>query len=189
MTDSLDKAPMRAPVASPGQPNPSGPPVQTETTHFGTAGFDGRTIVWPEVTEWRTAHAIRRVLDQGTGQLPDHVTDRLATARQQALARVLDTPQPIRLARAANIVPESGTSISLRWQVGALAVSVMVLAGVFLLVDSMKEEQSIEDLAEVDSALLTDDLPLDAYVDRGFSVYLVNTRLPQAQTVSFNSGR
>lgn len=189
MTDSLDKAPMRAPVAPPGQPRSSGGPVRTGTAPFGTINFDSRIVAWPEATEWRTAHAIRRVLDQGTDRLPDHVADRLASARQQALARVLDTAEPIRLTRAASLVPQSGTTISLRWQVGALAVSAMVLAGVFLLVDNMKEEQSIEDLAEVDSALLTDDLPLDAYVDRGFSVYLVNTRLPRTQTVSFNSGR
>lgn len=189
MTDSLDKAPMRAPVAPRGLPIRAAGLPQTGKVDSGTARFGQQAVAWPEVTEWRTAHAIRRVLDEGTGRLPDRVTDRLATARQQALARVLDTPQPIKLTRAANLVPESGTTISFRWQVGALAVSVMVLAGVFLLVDTMKEEQSIEDLAEVDSALLTDDLPLDAYVDRGFSVYLVNTRLPGTQAVSFNSGR
>ena len=102
---------------------------------------------------------------------------------------VLDTAEPIRLRRPSPRLPDAGTSISFRWQLGALAISAMLMAGVFVLVDTMKEDQSVEDLAEVDSALLTDDLPLDAYVDRGFSVYMVNTRLPQTQAVSFNGSR
>ncbi len=150
----------------------------------------GRTTdAWPEIAEMRTALAIRRVLDEGTDRLPFRVTERLASARQQALARVLDTPDPIRIRPALPTASESGTSISLRWRLGAMAVSAMVFASVFVLVDTMKEEQSVEDLAEVDSALLTDDLPLDAWADRGFGVYLNNTRMPQQQTVSFNGRR
>jgi len=38
------------------------------------------------------------------------------------------------------------------------------------------QEQSAAELAEVDSALLTDDVPLVAYADRGFGVYIKNTR-------------
>ena len=180
------------------QPSLANPPL-----YFWGAGFQsprstdeppGRTTeAWPEISEMRTAHAIRRVLDQGTERLPCQVTERLATARQQALARILDSPEPIRIRPSgrspAESLPRSDTSLAMRWQLGALAVSAMVLAGVFILVDTMKEDQSVEDLAEVDSALLTDDLPLDAWADRGFGVYMVNTRLPRQQTVSFNSRR
>lgn len=190
MTEPLNKAPAgapsRAPLTSPGLDD-------------GRAGIRfpdltddpiGRTtLAWPEITEMRTAHAIRRVLDQGTDRLPIRVTDRLASARQQALMKVLETPDPITVRRPVTAVPRSGTTAPLRWQLGALAVSAMLMAGVVALVDAMKEDQSVEELAEVDSALLADELPLDAYVDRGFSVYMVNTRLPQTQTVSFNSSR
>ena len=193
MTDPCRKAereafaaprPLLSPFPSPSLREPAAPmPRQADDP-------DGRTTdAWPEIAEMRTAHAIRRILDDGTEQLPARVTDRLASAREQALARVLDTPDPIRIRPSNRLVPESGKPIGLRWQLGALAVSAVMLASVFILVDTMKEEQSVEDLAEVDSALLTDDLPLDAWADRGFGVYLVNTRLPQQQAVSFNSRR
>ncbi len=201
MTDPLDQAPTGASNANP-QPfsffaAEAAEPLLARRPADDLSGAwlqeltddpAGRPVAaWSDITEMRAAHAIRRVLDQGTERLPYRVTERLARARQQALAVVLDTAEPIRTSRPP--LPETGASISFRWQLGALAVSAMLLAGVFVLVDTMKEDQSVEDLAEVDSALLTDDLPLDAYVDRGFSVYLVNTRLPQTQPVSFNSSR
>ena len=52
----------------------------------------------------------------------------------------------------------------------------LVLAIGVVVVDAVHEEQSAAELAEVDSALLTDDVPLVAYADRGFGVYLKNTR-------------
>ena len=139
-----------------------------------------------------TAMAIRRVLDRSTEHLPYRVSERLAAARVQALARVIDPgPMKARTPRPALVAPSGQASPgpSLRWRLAALGVSLVGLVAVFGLVDSMQEEQSAEEMAEVNSALLTDDLPLDAYADRGFGVYLMNTRLPQAQAVSMNTRR
>ncbi len=138
-----------------------------------------------------TAMAIRRVLDRSTDQLPYRVSERLATARVQALARVIDPgPMKARAPRPAMVAPRPASpGPSLRWRLAALGVSLVGLVAVFGLVDSMQEEQSAEEMAEVNNALLTDDLPLDAYADRGFGVYLMNTRLPQAQAVSMNTRR
>lgn len=182
MTDPLDQAP----VGAHGSHRHLLPPFSTDDPAGQLPG------AWSEIAEIRAANAIRRVLDQGTDQLPLRVTERLHAARQQALAKVMEVPARTgqSAARAAPYrAGEPGTSLSLRWQLGAMAASLMLMAGVFVLVDTIKEEQSVEELAEVDSALLTDDLPLDAYADRGFGVYLVNTRLPQTQPVSFNIRR
>jgi hypothetical protein len=62
------------------------------------------------------------------------------------------------------------------WRVAVTAVPLLVLAVGVVVVDTVHEEQSAAELAEVDSALLTDDVPLVAYADRGFGVYLKNTR-------------
>ena len=62
------------------------------------------------------------------------------------------------------------------WRLAATAVPLLVLAVGVVVVDAVHQEQSAAELAEVDSALLTDDVPLVAYADRGFGVYIKNTR-------------
>ena len=71
--------------------------------------------------------------------------------------------------------PREGRS-PLWWRLAATAVPLLVLAVGVVVVDTVHQEQSAAELAEVDSALLTDDVPLVAYADRGFGVYLKNTR-------------
>jgi hypothetical protein len=62
------------------------------------------------------------------------------------------------------------------WRFAATVVPLLMLAVGVLVVDTVHQEQSAAELAEVDSALLTDDVPLVAYADRGFGVYIKNTR-------------
>ncbi|MBA3478687.1 MAG: DUF3619 family protein [Lautropia sp.] len=62
------------------------------------------------------------------------------------------------------------------WRVAATAVPLVLLAVGVVVVDTVRQEQSAAELAEVDSALLTDDVPLVAYADHGFGVYIKNTR-------------
>ena len=61
------------------------------------------------------------------------------------------------------------------WRLAATAVPLLMLAVGIVVVDTVHQEQSAAELAEVDSALLTDDVPLVAYADRGFGVYIKNT--------------
>jgi hypothetical protein len=129
------------------------------------------------------AMKICRHLDQGTEQLSYRVQERLAAARAAALARV---PEPVDV--AAGSTPESiPTPPAVRnpppvdgpspwwWRLAATVVPLLLVAGIFL-VDSVHQEQSAEELAEVDAALLTDDVPLVAYADHGFGVYIKNSR-------------
>lgn len=62
------------------------------------------------------------------------------------------------------------------WRFAATVVPLLMLAVGVLVVDTVHQEQSAAELAEIDSALLTDDVPLVAYADRGFGVYIKNTR-------------
>ncbi len=142
------------------------------------------------IDERLAALAIRRVLDHGTEQLPYRVSERLAAARARAAAQVpaAGTPDGGRPQPAVRS-PSAGSRNGLRWRAAAVGASLATLVAVSVLVDAMQEEQSAEEMAEVNNALLTDDLPLDAYADRGFGVYLVNTRLPQAQAVSLSLRR
>ncbi len=65
---------------------------------------------------------------------------------------------------------------SLRRRVFATALPIAMMLVGFVLVDIAQQEQSTNDLLEVDSALLTDEVPLVAYADRGFGVFIKNTR-------------
>lgn len=122
------------------------------------------------MNEQALAHQICRHLDRGTEQLSYRVAERLAAARALALKKV-DSPVP---SRAATADPEAKPP--LWWRITATTVPMALLVvGVFL-VDAVQQEQSVAELAEVDSALLTDDVPLVAYADHGFGVYIRNTR-------------
>lgn len=115
-------------------------------------------------------------LDRTTEELSPRVTERLAAARTAALAAAGGASRRPRSvpARAAAILATDPPP--LWWRISATAVPALLLVlGVFL-VDTVQQEQSVEEIAEIDSALLTDELPLVAYADHGFGVYINNTR-------------
>ena len=120
--------------------------------------------------EQALAKSICRHLDHGTAQLSYRVLERLAASRAAAVAKV-SPPSPSRPATSAHEDPAP-----LWWRVTGTAVPLLLLVVGIFLVDTVQQEQSVADLAEVDSALLTDDVPLVAYADHGFGVYIKNTR-------------
>jgi hypothetical protein len=127
------------------------------------------------------AFRIRRALDASAAQLPYRVTHRLARAREAALAAIPPAdaaPGRARFGvRATNGVSGSDARRRSAWltAAGAAAPLVAVVIGLYAIVVWQSEQQAWE-TAEVDVALLTDDLPLDAYADRGFGVFIRNTR-------------
>lgn len=120
--------------------------------------------------EQALAHRICQHLDRGAEQLSYRVVERLAASRAAALAKVAPPSQ----ARTP-AVPRSNPP-PLWWRVAATAIPLLLLIVGLIVVDTVQQEQSVADLAEVDSALLTDDVPLVAYADHGFGVYIKNTR-------------
>jgi hypothetical protein len=106
----------------------------------------------------------------------------LRVAREQALAlqpRRVDTTQA---AGAAAVLATGGGSAALGggsspwWlRVSSLLPLCLLLAGLFL-IDRHYTSTQIEAAAEVDAALLTDDLPPDAYRDPGFAEFLKRER-------------
>jgi hypothetical protein len=127
------------------------------------------------------AGRVCRVLDAGLDQLPDHITERLAAARGAALAR-LPNPEPAgrpaspaRMpARRADERPAPTDDAPwLRWVPVPLAAT--VLLGGLLGIWHWSDMRRAQDLAALDVAILADDLPLSAYADKGFGVYLHNT--------------
>lgn len=120
-------------------------------------------------------------LSQGNQALPYEVSERLRAARMQALAqRKRAVLVPVRPLRVAEAVLPQGRGVALGWgseggtwwRLLMSAVPLAALVVGLVVVDVSQEEYGTSEVAEVDAALLTDDLPLAAYADPGFAQYL-----------------
>lgn len=112
---------------------------------------------------------IRRKLNASTIELDKPVTDRLFMARQAAMA-ACPAPSP-RLAITSVGQGLLSWSLENMRQVAVAAVLVVAILGG----NYMMSVQHIEEMEEVDSALLSDDLPINAYLDSGFGSWLADS--------------
>jgi hypothetical protein len=117
------------------------------------------------------AYKVRHALNEHLDQLPPSATERLAAARKLAVSRK-KAHAPVRVAQrqlAGNVGAFFSSSMF-----GKMAVIVPLLALVVGLagIYEYEEQQRIAELAELDAAVLSDELPLTAYLDQGFNAYL-----------------
>jgi hypothetical protein len=110
-------------------------------------------------------------LQAGTDEIPYDIGERLRAARTRALAA---RKQP---ATAPVVVARGGGTLALGERRSwfnriASAVPLVVLAAGLVAIYSIQTERRASELAEVDAALLTDDLPPAAYADPGFVQFL-----------------
>ncbi len=118
------------------------------------------------MNEHQFGNKIRQVLNQGL-HLDAHAAERLRAAREQALSRQRAEPAPA-LAWADNVFGGLGWSgLSLRVFLPLLLVGAAI-AGIY----KWEQNQRIAEVEDIDAQLLTDDLPIDAYLDRGFENWL-----------------
>ena len=123
-------------------------------------------------------------LTLGTEALGNDIDERLRIARQQAVAR-----RKVAGLVAASGVVRSGGSAALQfgdggpawWTRLASAVPLLALAVGLLVIHVVQSEDRANELAEVDAALLTDDLPTSAYTDPGFLQFLKTDTAPASQ--------
>ncbi|VWX63576.1 conserved hypothetical protein [Burkholderiales bacterium 8X] len=108
-------------------------------------------------------------LSIGTQELPRDIGERLRAARVQAMARRKLAP------RTPTLLVESGHTAVLGggwWtRVASIVPLVALLAGL-VAISVVQDERRADELAEVDSALLTDELPPAAFTDPGFAQFL-----------------
>jgi Protein of unknown function (DUF3619) len=119
-------------------------------------------------------------LNAGTAGLPHDVTERLRAARERALAS-----RKVEVSRPAAVASRGG-ELSLSWggeeQMGwfgrlssTLALCLLVFG--MLGISEAQSEMRARELAEVDVALLTDELPPAAFADPGFLQFLQSDEL------------
>jgi hypothetical protein len=123
----------------------------------------------------RFALRVASRLSEQSAALPHDLSERLRVAREQALARArqLRAAQPA-MASASQV---SQGSIALGqppsgWLRLASALPLMLLVLGLVLIQHLHNQADIHAAAEVDTALLADDLPPEAYRDPGFVLFL-----------------
>jgi hypothetical protein len=130
------------------------------------------------ITELNFACKVRHVLDINVDNLPRAVTERLASAREVALShkkRNVSTEIIACSTLGATVTDRAYNFFnkSLSW-LRRLSVAAPLLIGVMLFVSLYQYEQKrrIVETADIDVAVLADELPLSAYLDHGFNAYL-----------------
>lgn len=114
------------------------------------------------------AGKIVRHLNYGAERIDEVTRERLLAARKVALAHYKDKPAPAwNLAWAGSGVRFDGHRFDARYLLAAAAL----IAGL-IGVTYWQTQSPANDIAEIDVGLLTDDLPINAYLDRSFDSWL-----------------
>jgi len=121
------------------------------------------------------AKKITTYLDQGASELKAGTAYRLQLARAEALARLADPKRaPATQAAVARAGNGGGTAAGGRGMGGRgwlwLGIALIVAAGFGY--QQWQAYQQLNDIEETDAAILSSELPIDAYLDRGFQNWL-----------------
>jgi len=114
------------------------------------------------------AQRIVRELDRGSRELDRSTLLRLSEARNQALDLYRQAPALQLVMAGGHLAGFDRKNTGLRY-VLPLAVLLLGLAGIVYWQDSNGTDGEV---ADIDARLLTDDLPIDAYLDQGFDSWL-----------------
>lgn len=120
------------------------------------------------MTEERYASRIRQALNRSAQDLPPTAARRLEAARHLALSRQKQAVPALAAATAGRGPLLGGPAAPMMKQ--GLAI-LALLTGMYLAFYWQGQEY-ISELEEVDSALLSDDLPPEAFLDQDFSAWL-----------------
>jgi hypothetical protein len=113
-------------------------------------------------------------LSEATDSLPHDISERLRVARMQALSQ---NHLLVQTAMMPSLNSRDGTA-TLSWRghglwrrITALIPLLALIAGLIAM-HLMETDNRAKELAEIDAAILTDDLPPSAYTDSGFTQFL-----------------
>jgi hypothetical protein len=134
-------------------------PMQNRNTELQMDAFGARLSAW---------------LDQSAQDVPSDVMERLRASRMQAIAKrrilKIETATAV-FANLSSATLGGGAPFSFWGRAASLLPLVALLVGL-LGIGILQEDQRAQELAEVDTAILTDELPPSAYTDAGFAQFL-----------------
>jgi hypothetical protein len=108
--------------------------------------------------------------------LPHDISERLRVARHLALSQIKPALQARRVTHvqinsngSLTGSPDEGLNF---WSIVASILPLLVLVAGLMSIQWIQEENIASEIAAIDAALLTDELPPDAYTDAGFTQFL-----------------
>ena len=127
--------------------------------------------------ELNFAYKVRHALNETLDNLPESTVERLSSARKIALSRKKSESRLRVFVPQFAFAGEAGRFFNApsAW-LGRMgfAVPLVVVALGLASIYQYEQQRRIDDLADIDAAVLADDLPLSAYLDHGFNGYLAN---------------
>lgn len=122
------------------------------------------------MSEKQFGYQVRQILNQGTA-LDANIVERLEASRELAASK-----QQGIAPYSKNLVLGNSLSLDAQGKPGflwprLLVPVVLLITGVFV-IQSWRQVQLAEEIEEIDTAVLTGELPIDAYTDTGFDVWL-----------------
>ena len=126
------------------------------------------------MNETEFGYRIRQALNEGLESLDYRTTYRLGKAREAALARQAGHPTEVVWAARPQIA--GGPAVEdehAGWlhRLGLVAPLLAVIIG-FVGIYEYQESRRISELADMDFAVLLDDVPIETYADKGFGTLL-----------------
>lgn len=122
--------------------------------------------------EIKFANKIRQALNESArldGARGTVIAERLRAARECALAA--KRPERAPAFGWAHVESSGALGGFGGFTLRVLLPTLLLVAGLFSIY-SWQQDQRAADIVELDAQLLTDDLPIDAYLDRGFEAWL-----------------
>ena len=123
----------------------------------------------------RLGQLITARLSDAADDLPYDISERLRAARTRALVK-----RKVVATKTASSMAVSGGAASLTfgnehlswWNRIAAVLPLLALVLGLIAISAIQNDNRASELAEIDAALLTDDLPPNAYTDAGFTHFL-----------------
>ena len=126
--------------------------------------------------EARLGARVSQALSLRAATVPADIAERLRFGREQALARARQARlQPQAARQLAGISAQGSAMLSgppAWWLKLASGLPLVVLIAGLVAIDHLVMQEQVLAAAEIDTLLLADDLPPEAYADPGFGEYL-----------------
>ncbi|MCL2658468.1 MAG: DUF3619 family protein [Betaproteobacteria bacterium] len=116
--------------------------------------------------ENQLARRIVTELNHSLQGIEPSITERLRAARAEALAHHRVRAHALSLAGIGHGLADIWFSHGRSALIAAAIIGILIAGGIW------RDNERVSELTEVDSALLSDDLPIDAYLDHGFDRWL-----------------
>lgn len=132
-----------------------------------------------QLLQERFALKVTARLSHSTDTLPHDIAERLRVARLQALDRL----KAVQTRTASSLALSGGAATMTMgqdepglWSRIASVLPLLALVAGLISITMIQNDNRANELAEIDAALLTDDLPPAAYTDPGFLQFLKSSR-------------